>query len=259
MGIRTHQRQPLVDGYFRGLPVPGRAIAPTGWWWRAVAVRWRAHSLFRRWPWRRECPGEVGRRPCHPPGWAAFRPASQQRGPGLGVALEKVPAALACVALLQPLDQPVHAAELDLGDIVAEAALQPPARQADKHQQQGHQQKGQGQEEFALEGQAGHGLEVISGQPRRVCAHGRGGGPSGCPDGRAASTPLRSSHTPCRVSPRRPVKLTWSPADLPWQAAMASGGGDGGWPSVGGAGGVSAAWAAQAAHSRPVASAGRMR
>lgn len=76
--------------------------------------------------------------------------------PGALVLAQLVPAAVGGVVLLQQLRQPVHAADLDLRDIGAQAALQRKDGKGRGKQQQDDQQGGQGEEDLSAERQAWH-------------------------------------------------------------------------------------------------------
>ena len=90
---------------------------------------------------------------------AAFTPLPVAKPcPCLAAPLQKYPAAVLCVGILDIPYQPVELADFRFDDVSAEALLQIPARQA--QQQRGHRcREGEGGEKnFALDGKSDHGV-----------------------------------------------------------------------------------------------------
>ena len=77
--------------------------------------------------------------------WAA------QRAPQRRVVLDGFPAVVLLVDALQPIRQPIHASQLDLGHVGPESALQAQPRKADEQRHHDCKQYGEGYKSFALE------------------------------------------------------------------------------------------------------------
>jgi hypothetical protein len=86
--------------------------------------------------------------------------AHAQAVPGLVVVAQLLPVAVGNVVLQEELGEPVHAPDLDLGDIGAQAPLQRDDGEAHETEQQHDEQGGQRQEDLAGECQTRHGLRA---------------------------------------------------------------------------------------------------